>query len=224
LIKGSAQARLLLYRLMSLKLTEAEDRLLKSDPVLWEQILARLEAMIANDGQGKSDESVFKQVFSHIERATREGLQKQIERLTGQSLWLGVFPQGLLDSFVEEHRKLIKSVRQEHLDKIALTIKRNIREGRLEKDIAKEIRSVTDISKRRSSLIARNAPLQYSGALTKRHQMSAGIKQYRWQTSHDERVRESHRKLDGKVFNWNSPGPYPRNEVNCRCDAIPLLA
>ncbi len=178
--------------------------------------------MIANDGQGKSDESVFKQVFSHIERATRDGLQKQIKRLTGQSLWLGVFPQGLLDSFVEEHQKLIKSVRQEHLDKIALTIKRGIREGRLEKDIPKEIRSVTDISKRRSRLIARNAPLQYSGAITKHHQMSAGIKQYRWQTSHDERVRESHRELDGKVFNWSRPGPYPRSEVNCRCDAVPV--
>jgi SPP1 gp7 family putative phage head morphogenesis protein len=222
-IKDSAQSRLLLYRLLSLNLTDAENQLLNAHPTLWDLVLSRLEELIETEIQAKSEEITLKQAFVHIERITKEGLQRQIERLTGQSIWLGVFPQGLLDSFIEEHRKLIKSVRREHLEKIALTIKRGIREGLLEKDIAKEIRKVTDISKRRSRLIARNVPLQYSGALTKHHQMSAGIKQYRWQSSHDERVRTSHRKHDGKVFNWSSPGPYPRSEINCRCDAVPCL-
>jgi SPP1 gp7 family putative phage head morphogenesis protein len=125
-----------------------------------------------------------------------------------------VFPQGLLDSFVDEHLKLITSAQREHLDKINLTIKRGIREGRLQKDI----RNHTSVSKRRAQLIARNAPLQYSGALTKHHQTSAGIKKYRWQTSQDERVRDSHR-----ARNWKDPGPHPRSEVNCRCDAVPIL-
>jgi|SRR5579871_3483791 len=81
-----------------------------------------------------------------------------------QSVWLGVFPAEFFESFIEEQQKLIKSVRREHLDKIALAIKRGIRGGRLEKDMAKDIRAITDISKRRAKLIARNAPLQYSGA------------------------------------------------------------
>jgi SPP1 gp7 family putative phage head morphogenesis protein len=79
------------------------------------------------------------------------------------------------------------------------------------------------ISKRRAQLIARNAPLQYSGALTKHHQISAGITQYRWQTSHDERVRQSHKNREGKVYSWDDPGPHPRSEVNCRCDAVPVM-
>jgi SPP1 gp7 family putative phage head morphogenesis protein len=221
-IKASAQARLLLYRLLSSKLTDAENQLLNANQTLWDQVLSHLEELIESKIQAKSEEMNLTQAFSYIERITKEDLQKQIEQISGQSIWLGVFPQGLLESFIEEHQKLIKALQREHLDKIALAIKRGIREGRLEKDLVQEIRSVTEMSKRRSRLIARNAPLQYSGALTKHHQITSGIKKYRWQTSHDERVRESHRKLDGKVFDWNSPGPYPRNEVNCRCDAIPM--
>lgn len=222
-IKGSAQARLLLYRLLSLKLTDTEERLLGADPALWQQILTMLENAIASDTQITSDDVVLKQAFSHIDRTTREGLQRQLERLTGQSLWLGVHATGLLDSFVEEHQKLIKSVQREHLDKISLAIKRGIREGRLQKDIAKDIRNQTNLSKRRSQLIARNAPLQYSGALTKHHQISSGIKRYRWQTSQDEKVRASHRNRNDDIYSWNSSGPYPRSEVNCRCDAVPIL-
>ena len=139
-IKASAQARLLLYRLLSSKLTDAENQLLSAHPSLWDRVLSRLEGLIESETQAKPDEAVLEQSFGHIERNTKEGLQNQLEKIWGSSLWLGVFPQGLLDSFIEEHQKLIRSVQREHLDKIALAIKRGIREGRLEKDIAKEIR------------------------------------------------------------------------------------
>ncbi len=171
----------------------------------------------------KSDQTVLSQAFSHIDRTTREGLQRQMERLTGQALWFGVHSTKLLDIFIDEHIGLIKSVQREHLEKISLAIKRGLREGRLQKDITKDIRQMTHISKRRAQLIARNAPLQYSGALTRHHQMSAGIKKYRWQTSLDERVRSSHRSRNNTIYSWDGPGPHPRSEVNCRCDAMPVL-
>lgn len=212
---------MLLYRLLSSKIVLTESQLDDADYESWERILLALEEAL--DKQAAADQGVLTQAFSHIDQATRAGLQKQIERLSGQSLWLGVFPTGLLDNFVDEHQKLIKIVQIEHLDKIGLSLKRGIREGRLQKDIVKDIRQLTDMSKRRAMLIARNAPLQYSGALTRHNQTSAGITHYRWQTSHDERVRASHRDRDGKVYAWDSAGPHPRSEVNCRCDAIPVL-
>jgi len=222
-IKGSAQARLLLYRLASLQLTDIEQRLFSVDYLSWEQLIELWEAYTGEDLQAKSEQATLRQAFAHIDRCTKEGLQKQIMRLTGQSVWLGVFPSGLLDSFVVDHTKLINSVRREHLEKINMAIKRGIREGRLQKELAKDIGQITDMSNRRALLIARNAPLQYSGALTKHHQMSAGIRSYIWQSSRDERVRDSHRKLDGELFSWEEPGPHPRSEVNCRCDAIPII-
>lgn len=222
-IRGSAQARLLLYRLLSTSLSEAEQQLLSADPSLWEQILTALENSMTSEAKMQSIEVTLTQAFSHIERSTRAGLEKQIERLSGQSLWLGVHPTALLDAFVDEHQRLIKSIQREHIDKIGMAIKRGIREGRLQKDIAKDIRQITDMNKHRAQLIARNAPLQYSGALTKHHQMNAGIKKYRWQTSNDEKVRRSHRNRNNTVYEWNGPGPHPRSEVNCRCDAVPVL-
>lgn len=93
----------------------------------------------------------------------------------------------------------------------------------LQKDVAKELQSATNICKRRAKLIARNAPLQYSGVLTMHHQQSAGITHYKWQTSHDEGVRDSHKARNGKTYAWSDPSPHPKAEVNCRCDAVPVL-
>ena len=107
-IRSSAQARLLLYRLLSANLTEAEQGLLSTDSTSWDQVIANLEDMLESDTHMKSNRNVLAQAFSHIDKTTREGLQKQVERLTGQSLWLGVHATSLLESFVDEHLKLIK--------------------------------------------------------------------------------------------------------------------
>jgi SPP1 gp7 family putative phage head morphogenesis protein len=222
-IRGSAQARLLLYRLMSHRLSEAAQQLLNAEPSLWEKLLEALERSMASDADPKTIQAVLGEVFSHIDRSTREGLQKQIDRLTGQFIWLGVFPTVLLESFMAEHMKLIKGLHREHLEKVGLAIQRGMRQGRLHKDMAKDIRQMTDMSKRRARLIARSASLQYSGELTRHHQMNAGIKSYRWQTSGDERVRASHHARENKVYSWDGPGPHPRSEVQCRCDAIPVM-
>jgi len=136
-IKGSAQARLLLYRLFSSKLNDAEQKLLNAHPGLWEQLLSSLEIMGESDAQKKSDQAILSQAFAVIDRTTRDGLQRQVDRLTGQSLWLGVHSTSLLDSFVSEHVSLIKSVQRQHSEKISLAVKRGIREGRLHKDIAR---------------------------------------------------------------------------------------
>lgn len=220
-IRDSAQARLLLYKLLSAKLHDVENKLLQANPRLWEQLVFSLEAV--SDSEIHADAQVLSLVFSYIDRSAREGLERQLARLMGRPLWLGIHAGNLLDAFVQEHTKLIKSIRREQLDRISSAITRGVRNGLLPKDITQEISTATNIGKRRAKVIARNAPLQYSGALTRQHQGNAGIKSYIWQTSRDERVRDSHRKRDGEIYNWNNGGPYPRSEVNCRCDAIPII-
>jgi len=222
-IRASAQARLLLYRLFSSYLGDGLEKILAAPISIWDKILDELERNITANFHNPNERPTLSHAFLAIENATRRDLERQLITLTGEKLWLGVFPQGLLDNFIKEHVQLIKDMRIEHLNKIASSIQRGIRQGLLEKDIIKDIKSLTDLSKRRAKLIARNAPLQYSGALTKHHQTSAGIRYYRWQTSQDERVRESHRSKNGKIFRWDDRGPHPRHEVNCRCDAAPIL-
>lgn len=222
-IQGSAQARLLLYRLFNSKLSAVEQRLLEANPTFWENLLMFFEREIQSDFEARANQVVIAQAFEHINQTTVKGLERQLSRISAKSLWIGQHPTAFSQSFIDEHIQLIKSVRREHLDKIGLALRRGIREGRLQRDLEKDIRSATGMSKRRSQLIARNAPLQYSGALTRYHQTNAGIKKYRWQTSQDERVRDSHHSRNGVVYSWNNPGPHPRSEVNCRCDAVPVL-
>ena len=65
---------MLLYRLLSTQLTDAEQRLLSVDSPAWEHIIADLEDMLESDAAIKSHRNVLTQAFSHIDKATREGL------------------------------------------------------------------------------------------------------------------------------------------------------
>jgi SPP1 gp7 family putative phage head morphogenesis protein len=222
-IRPAAQARLLLYRVFSSHLGDALEKLLLVPISTWDKILDELEKNIMANFSNPSELPTLTKAFALMEKSTRKDLERQILSIAGEKLWLGVFPQGLLENFIKEHIQLIKDVRLEHLNKIASSLQRGIRQGLLQKEIARDIQVITNLSKKRVRLIARNAPLQYSGELTKHHQTSSGVKKYRWQTSQDERVRKSHRSRNRTIYSWDSPGPHPRSEVNCRCDAIPVL-
>ena len=58
------------------------------------------------------------------------------------------------------------------------------------------------------------------------YQRMAGIQEYRWSTSRDDRVRPTHQAHEGMVYRWNSAPPdtgHPGNEILCRCVAIPII-
>ena len=94
----------------------------------------------------------------------------------------------------------------------------------------------------RAKFIARNEVGTALGTLNKERQQEVGVQLYRWQTAEDERVRTSHKDLNGKLFSWqgdvtvngveysmaNDPetGFYdtiPGEPYNCRCVAIPYI-
>lgn len=82
-----------------------------------------------------------------------------------------------------------------------------------------------DIAASRAELIARDQTLKLTGAITKARQTSAGITSYTWNTSNDDRVRESHAELDGQVFRWDTPPSvgHPGEDFQCRCVALPII-
>lgn len=49
-----------------------------------------------------------------------------------------------------------------------------------------------------------------------------GATKFEWLTSQDERVRESHRKLNGLFFDY-ADMPVEYNDYNCRCTLLPVL-
>lgn len=59
----------------------------------------------------------------------------------------------------------------------------------------------------------------------------SGVGKYKWSTSGDARVRDSHKHLNGKVFSWDSPPitnekgdrNHPGTDWGCRCVPIPII-
>ena len=98
-------------------------------------------------------------------------------------------------------------------------------------------RRFPQLAKSRAALIARTETSKASTALTRARAEEIGASWYVWETSHDERVRASHRLMSGVLINFNDPpdperlagerqsyGHYDAGDIfNCRCYPAPLL-
>lgn len=91
-------------------------------------------------------------------------------------------------------------------------------------EIAKEIARSGEVTESRAMTIARTETSRASSVLTQARAQSIGSDGYVWRSAKDSRVRESHRKLEGKVIEWNhppecDPGYHAHAGCifNCRC-------
>lgn len=98
-------------------------------------------------------------------------------------------------------------------------------EGRSTEDIAKDIARKGQMTITRGRLIARTEINKLNAQLSAHRQKGLGMKQYRWVTSGDRRVRPEHAHRHGKVYNWSNPpkGGHPGEAPYCRCIATPII-
>lgn len=94
------------------------------------------------------------------------------------------------------------------------------------------IKAEWGVSRRKAAFLARQETSLLVSKFREERYKEAGIRQYRWETSHDERVRHDHKELNGRVFSFDDPPitdratgakNNPGEDFNCRCLAIPLL-
>ena len=109
-----------------------------------------------------------------------------------------------------------------------LTLK-GITEGQRAGDIAKEIMRQNEVSASKAMVIARTEVARTASTLTQARAEYIGSTHYVWRTSRDGDVRDSHRKMEGKVVAWDDP-PTLDNMVghagclpNCRCYPEPII-
>lgn len=77
----------------------------------------------------------------------------------------------------------------------------------------------------RGALAARDLVGDLVHAVTEVRSRQLGADSYRWRTKHDDRVREAHQKLDGKIRRWSEPHEtegHPGTAPLCRCTAEPI--
>jgi SPP1 gp7 family putative phage head morphogenesis protein len=157
-----------------------------------------------------------------------------------------------LSGWARENANLISGFHSEGINTVSILTQRGVREGRRYEEIAKEIRSRLNVSKNKAELWARDQTAKLNSDLTKRRSVQAGVSEYDWATSNDERVRglpggkypdarPRHDVMAGLTCRWDDPSVYkdgdkwvsrsriggvdqhPGKDYNCRCAAIPRV-
>lgn len=139
---------------------------------------------------------------------------------------------------IEENANLIKTLPTDVAKKVTKDIEEMALKGMRASEIAKVIREQTNKHSRASAkLIARTEVSKTTTALTKARCDNLDLHWYVWRTAEDgDRVRKSHRIMEGVLVNWNEPpspealageksvGNYHAGNIwNCRCYPEPLI-
>jgi len=130
-----------------------------------------------------------------------------------------------LTAYTEANVQLIKSIQSQYLDKIQSIVTMSATRGGSVKDLTTEIKKIGGVTDKRAKFIARDQTAKFNSSLDQAQYENLGITHYRWSTSGDERVRESHAENDGKVFALDNPPPtgHCGEDFNCRCVMLPLF-
>jgi SPP1 gp7 family putative phage head morphogenesis protein len=132
-----------------------------------------------------------------------------------------------IEAFVEDNVRLVKSLLTDELEDLKGIVLRGARAGLRYEEIAEEIAEKFGATKRRAALIASDQVSSLNAELTRIRQQQVGIEQYTWSTVKDQRVRKSHRVMEGSSQRWDHPPTvdgvpaHPGQPINCRCQAIP---
>lgn len=142
--------------------------------------------------------------------------------------------QAIIKLATHQNADLITSIASQHLDAISNIVYKNIMAGRSYKDIRSDIQSY-GVTASRAEFIARDQTAKVVSTISRYRQESAGFEYFKWDTSHDERVRESHKEVAnavteyGKgVYRWDDlPTIHgeklaPGMDFRCRCVALPI--
>lgn len=134
----------------------------------------------------------------------------------------------LLREWIDYNVGLIVTIPQDTLGDMKKIVREGFITGKPTKDITNAIQRRYDISRSHARLIARDQIAKLNGQLTEMQQRDAGVREYTWKTAGDSRVRDSHRKLHGKVCSWDDPPDvgggrflHPGEDYQCRCVADP---
>ena len=160
-----------------------------------------------------------------------------------QDYFMGEFYRKALTLWGVTNVDLIKTIPKNALVAMQNIVLDGWRQGISNTTIGKQIQEAYGIHRRRAYFIARDQMAKLNADLSQAQQQDAGVKEYIWSTSGDERVRGNpkgkwanssgnHYKLDGKRFSWNDPPEvdrrtgrkaHPGQDYQCRCVPRPVF-
>lgn len=190
-----------------------------------DQIMSQINAYVINNTPNPKTLAIG--IGSSVVNFATDNFKKQVKDSLGIDAYLstnGV--QDQLDLWVSTNVSLINSIPNQALNQIEMVVKYDFATGVRVEDIADDIMERVDVSESRANLIARDQVSKLNGQIDQLNQQNAGVEEYIWSTSNDERVRESHAEKEGETFRWDSPPAdtgAPGQDYQCRCVALPVF-
>lgn len=127
--------------------------------------------------------------------------------------------ESMVSAGIEENVALIKSIPEQLHGKVQSIIMEGVTKGESTATIAEKLRAIFPQAYKKCEFIARDQAGKFYGTMTRVRMMDNGFKTFIWSTMKDDRVRDSHAALEGKVFTWEEGwnGIFPGQEPGCRC-------
>lgn len=132
----------------------------------------------------------------------------------------------LVQQTITRNVSLLRNAGREYADQVEAILADPASLGLRVEELADLIAQRGDVAESRAMLIARDQTAKLNAGISAARQQAAGITRYEWSTSRDERVRESHRANEGRIFRFDSPPVEtgnPGDDIQCRCVAIPVI-
>ena len=119
----------------------------------------------------------------------------------------------------------VKNFSNEEILSLREKVMENTSQGLRAENLEKIIMQSYGVSRRKAKFLARQETSLLVSKYRETNYTSLGLTRYVWMTSHDERVRESHKVLNGKIFffgeppviNSNGDRRGPGEDYGCRC-------
>ena len=135
---------------------------------------------------------------------------------------------------IDQNVQLIKSLSIDHCNALANILYENIQAGNRPSAIVSAIEDY-GVTRNRAKLIARDQTSKVQSAICRYRNRKASFEYFKWEDSHDERVRPTHHEAATRktpygigVYRYDDPPKidgkpmYPGEDFQCRCIQIPV--
>lgn len=198
------------------------------------EIFARIESKLIKKVSSYGLRKKLENLANLNRKLTVKEWKKAIRSTLGidirEDYYLGDFYNEQLQDWAKQNVDLISTIPNDSLAKMREIVYNGYISGKTTTRMLKEIQRAYKVSLKHARLIARDQTAKLNGQIQRHQQIDAGITEYIWCTCGDERVRESHRALNGKKFSWDNPplnsdgrACHPGEDYQCRCTGRPVF-
>lgn len=166
---------------------------------------------------------------NNVNRFNRNNLEQQMKvkgiDLVATEPWVKDFMQ----TKITENVGYIETIHEDYFERIEDVVNDGVKSGSSIKQMREQLVEQVDISKNKAQFIAVDQAGSILGQMTAQRHQNIGIEKFEWYDSADERVRDSHRKLSGKIFAYDNPPSVngrvvlPGEDYRCRCVPLPVF-